>query len=117
MEDPLNYRGILPKALIAISGIGLLVGQAGLPIAAYAQQPPVTPSGAGVTIRAESRLVLVDVVVTDKKGAYVEDLTQNDSVSGRMIRNKKSPVSLSASRLPRPMRKNVISCCSSMMSR
>jgi VWFA-related protein len=32
----------------------------------------------GVTIKAESRLVLVDAVVTDKKGNYVHDLTQND---------------------------------------
>ncbi len=29
-------------------------------------------------IRSESRLVLVDTVVTDKKGNYVRDLTQND---------------------------------------
>jgi len=33
---------------------------------------------AGPTIKAESRLVLVDAVVTDKKGNYVHDLTQND---------------------------------------
>src|SRR5271167_4901976 len=30
------------------------------------------------TIKAESRLVLVDAVVTDKKGDYVHDLTQKD---------------------------------------
>jgi VWFA-related protein len=47
-------------------------------MAAYAQQTAETPTNAGITIRAESRLVLVDVVVTDKKGSYVEDLTQND---------------------------------------
>jgi hypothetical protein len=29
-------------------------------------------------IRAESRLVLVDLVVTDKKGHYVTDLKQGD---------------------------------------
>ena len=34
--------------------------------AAFAQQPPV--------IRTETKLVLVDVVVTGKKGVYVEDL-------------------------------------------
>jgi VWFA-related protein len=38
------------------------------------QQPlPVAP-----VIRKEARLVLVDAVVTDKKGNYVHDLTQND---------------------------------------
>jgi VWFA-related protein len=54
------------------------VGQAVISTAAYAQQSAETPNNAGVTIRAESRLVLVDVVVTDKKGGYVEDLTQKD---------------------------------------
>src|SRR6478672_5733729 len=38
------------------------------------QQPmPVAP-----TIKTEARLVLVDTVVTDKKGKYVHDLTQGD---------------------------------------
>jgi VWFA-related protein len=41
------------------------------PAADASQQP-------GVTIKAESRLVLVDAVVTDKKGNYVHDLTQSD---------------------------------------
>jgi len=44
---------------------------------ALAQQPaqtsPVTP-----VVRAETRLVLVDTVVTDKKGHYVRDLAQKD---------------------------------------
>lgn len=42
----------------------------------YAQEPspPSDPS----VFRAETRLVLVDSVVTDKKGNYVRDLTQND---------------------------------------
>src|ERR1039458_9302158 len=47
---------------------------------AYAQQPQ---SAAAATadipvIRTETRLVLVDSVVTDKKGNYVRDLTQTD---------------------------------------
>src|SRR6266851_595329 len=40
--------------------------------AAPAEQQP------GVIIRKESRLVLVDAVVTDKKGNYVRDLAQKD---------------------------------------
>src|SRR5580698_1568974 len=32
----------------------------------------------GPAVKVESRLALVDVVVTDKKGSYVHDLTQND---------------------------------------
>src|SRR5271154_5211008 len=35
---------------------------------------PTDPS----VIRTETRLVLVDAVVTDKKGAYVHDLTAKD---------------------------------------
>ncbi|MGB7281285.1 MAG: VWA domain-containing protein [Candidatus Acidiferrum sp.] len=50
------------------------------------QTPPAqTPAPAagvvqapGAVIKAESRMVLVDAVVTDKKGDYVHDLTQND---------------------------------------
>src|SRR5713226_8366767 len=42
------------------------------PPAATAEQQPV------VVIKKESKLVLVDSVVTDKKGNYIRDLTQND---------------------------------------
>jgi VWFA-related protein len=41
------------------------------------QQNPMEPQS-NVVIRKESRLVLVDTVVTDKKGQYVRDLKQND---------------------------------------
>jgi VWFA-related protein len=46
-----------------------------------AQEPTPAPAGApqsSAVIKKESRLVLVDAVVTDKKGNYVRDLTQND---------------------------------------
>src|SRR5689334_6867885 len=42
---------------------------------APAAQQPVTVSQ---TIKKESRLVLVDTVVTDKKGNYIHDLTLSD---------------------------------------
>ncbi|MEQ1473410.1 MAG: VWA domain-containing protein, partial [Candidatus Acidiferrum sp.] len=42
-----------------------------------APQPSAEPSS-NVVIKKESRLVLVDAVVTDKKGNYMKDLTQND---------------------------------------
>jgi VWFA-related protein len=41
-----------------------------------AETPQAAPSGA--VISTESRIVLVDTVVTDKKGHYVTDLTQAD---------------------------------------
>ena len=44
------------------------------PADAAAQQPvPISQ-----TIKKESRLVLVDTVVTDKKGNYIHDLAQSD---------------------------------------
>ena len=45
-------------------------------MAARSQAP--APAASGTTIRTETRLVLVDAVVTDKKGAYVHDLTAKD---------------------------------------
>src|ERR1700741_3687066 len=44
------------------------------PEAAAQQQPTATST----VIRTESRVVLVDAVVTDKKGNYVHDLSQKD---------------------------------------
>jgi VWFA-related protein len=55
------------------------------PAASPAEQQPV------VVIKKESRLVLVDSVVTDKKGNYVRDLTQNDFKV--FEDNKEQPVS------------------------
>ncbi len=40
--------------------------------------PPPTSAPQGNVIRAESKLVIVDAVVTDKKGNYVHDLKQGD---------------------------------------
>src|SRR5579863_5774373 len=45
---------------------------------APAQQPADATPDSGAVIRAESRVVLVDTIVTDKKGNYVHSLTQKD---------------------------------------
>ena len=46
---------------------------------ARAQQPAApAPASDAATIHAETRLVLVDTVVTDKKGNYIRDLTIKD---------------------------------------
>jgi VWFA-related protein len=55
------------------------------PAASPAEQQPV------VVIKKESKLVLVDSVVTDKKGNYIRDLTQNDFKV--FEDNKEQPVS------------------------
>src|ERR1700687_4240632 len=46
--------------------------------AAPAPPAPAEPQTSPVVIRKESRLVLVDAVVTDKKGNYIRDLTDKD---------------------------------------
>ena len=46
--------------------------------AAPGQSASSASSGAVDTIKVESRVVLVDTVVTDKKGNYIRDLAGND---------------------------------------
>ncbi len=47
-------------------------------VAAAQQQPAQNPQEPLPTIQKETKLVLVDTVVTDKKGEYISDLTQKD---------------------------------------
>jgi len=51
---------------------------AGQTPAADASAAPGTPSESTSVIHAESRVVRVDVIVTDKKGNYIHDLTPKD---------------------------------------
>jgi VWFA-related protein len=44
----------------------------------HAQEPSSQTGAAAATIRSESRLVLVDVIATDKKGNYISDLTEKN---------------------------------------
>jgi len=71
-----NHRLVLFTSLVCLAGGWLLVEQLSDHGVAHAQQPsaPAEP----VVLRAETRLVLVDTVVTDKKGNYVSDLAQKD---------------------------------------
>ncbi len=69
------------RVILLIRTICLAVCQ--LALFAYlvqAQQPTAAapPSGDAATIHAETRLVLVDTVVTDKKGNYIRDLAAKD---------------------------------------
>ena len=70
-------------AFTAASSCLCLVQLAGQTPAAQAPAQAPAPAAEavqapGAVIKAESRLVLVDAVVTDKKGDYVHDLKQND---------------------------------------
>jgi VWFA-related protein len=71
------------KATSAFAAISLLAITLCIPPVSKAQAPaPPDQSQASQAavpvIKSESKLVLVDAVVTDKKGAYVHDLTQKD---------------------------------------
>src|SRR5579863_9386519 len=63
-----SFRGT--AALVA----GLLVTGGFVP----AQQATDATPDSGAVIRTETKVVLVDAVVTDKKGGYVHSLTQKD---------------------------------------
>ena len=50
-----------------------------IPVASAQQAQPVSvPDANPPLIKAETRLVLVDTIVTDKKGNYISDLAQKD---------------------------------------
>jgi VWFA-related protein len=77
-------RSLVTLAMF-LAGWGAAVRAQDAPPAA--QTPAQTPTNAapanavpaqGSVIRAESKLVIVDAVVTDKKGSYVHDLKQGD---------------------------------------
>ncbi len=69
------------RLILSVGTICLAIG--GLALAAHLaqaqDQPTATAASTGdTTIHKETRLVLVDTVVTDKKGTYVRDLTAKD---------------------------------------
>jgi VWFA-related protein len=70
-----DRRPVLLISLICLSWMFL---EAGSNSVAYAQQPAAADTADIGVIRTETRLVLVDTVVTDKKGEYVRDLVQKD---------------------------------------
>lgn len=56
----------------------LTLGTIPLFLAALAMGQQTAPTDSGVVIRTETKVVLVDAIVTDKKGNYVHDLTAKD---------------------------------------
>lgn len=73
-------------------GLALLLGNA-MPLRAQQPAPPPAPADQqpGAVIKKETRLVLVDAVVTDKKGNYIHDLTKGDFKV--LEDNKEQPIS------------------------
>ena len=63
-----------PVIIVALASLFLAAG-------AHAQkknEPAASTSGGDSFFSSDSRLVLIDSIVTDKKGAYIGDLTQKD---------------------------------------
>jgi len=63
---------------VRLQGTSLLAGVLFLAGAAAQAQQSGAPPASQTVIRTETRLVLVDTVVTDKKGAYIHDLVLKD---------------------------------------
>jgi VWFA-related protein len=72
----------LPAFLVAACVLGIPAPARAQSQSQPAPPPPQTAAPAeqqpGAVIRKETKLVLVDAVVTDKKGNYIRDLAQND---------------------------------------
>jgi VWFA-related protein len=92
ISAPQGLRGVILLPLLIVA---MLMAQSGMK--AQTENPPAPPTAtapqdatpqaaqpaasdqqSNVVIKKESRLVLVDAVVTDKKGNYIRDLSQND---------------------------------------
>src|SRR5437870_6411327 len=95
MNTLTNFRPTFRSAAWLAAGVMCLTPA---PSQGQGQPVPATPQAASpaeqqpvVVIKKESKLVLVDSVVTDKKGNYVRDLAQNDFKV--FEDNKEQPVS------------------------
>src|SRR5260370_27599882 len=64
-------RPLFKLAVIALCGV-LGIAQNALPAQKPSDNEPIT------TLKANTRVVLIDVVANDKKGAPITDLTAND---------------------------------------
>src|SRR5713226_2983740 len=95
MSTLTNFRRTIRLAAWLAAGVMFAVPAPSRGQGQPAPPPPQAASSAeqqsAVVIKKESKLVLVDSVVTDKKGNYVRDLTQNDFKV--FEDNKEQPVS------------------------
>jgi len=73
-----HNRLVLLVSLICLASCWIFRESGSTNSVVLAQQPTPASAPDVPVIRAETRLVLVDTVVTDKKGEYVRDLAQKD---------------------------------------
>ena len=72
------HRLVLLIVAICVASGWFLIELGSVKNVAHAQEPAAVDSNNPAVFHAETRLVLVDSVVTDKKGNYIRDLTQKD---------------------------------------
>ena len=73
-----HRRLIFFIAMLGLLSCLMLIGLFSAPAVLAQQSAPQTGDNSTPVIRAETRLVLVDTVVTDKKGNYIRDLEAKD---------------------------------------
>ncbi|MBZ5720884.1 MAG: VWA domain-containing protein [Acidobacteriia bacterium] len=80
------FSGVFQKSWGMLCAVALLSGMGGKPL--YGQQPG-QPEAPPLTIRVSTRLILVDVVVTDKKGKPITGLKAEDFTLQEKGKNQK----------------------------
>lgn len=74
-----DLRGLLTALTLAwVCSVSLVARAQDTPAGAAPAPPTAGMPVSGTVLKSESRLVLVDAVVTDKKGGYVHDLKRGD---------------------------------------
>ncbi len=73
-----DRRKVLWIGFLSLASCWIFLDPGSGPLIAHAQQPAAAPASDPQVIRVETRLVLVDTVVVDRKGNYIRDLEQKD---------------------------------------
>ena len=73
-----DRRRLLWIGFLALASYWMFLAPGSGPLIAHAQQPAAAAASDPQVIRVETRLVLVDTVVVDRKGNYIRDLEQKD---------------------------------------
>jgi len=73
-----DRRRLLWIGFLSLASYWIFLAPGSGPLIAHAQQPAAAAASDPQVIRVETRLVLVDTVVVDRKGNYIRDLEQKD---------------------------------------
>jgi VWFA-related protein len=73
-----DRRPLFLIGFLCLASCWIVFELSSVPTVAYAQQQGAAAPSTPDVFRTETRLVLVDTVVTDKKGNYIRDLAQKD---------------------------------------